>query len=300
MSSQIYITGLVEGIGTGGIYTLVALGYNLVYASSGVFNFAQGDLLTYGGLLTATLVTTERWNVLAAVLPVLLSVGLLGLVQERITIAPLRRRRPGVAADSHGWIVTTLGASVILENVAQLVWGSMPRPVAAYFPSISLHAFGAPLPGGELLIIIVAVSVALTLELVGRWTLIGRAWRASAENPTAAMARGIPVRRVAVLTFVVAASISGLGGVITVPVTTAVYTAGTSLSLYGFVAIAIGGFGSQLGALIGGVVLGIAQVELSVALGNPGYQDTIALLLLLAVLLARPRGLFGRASLRVI
>src|ERR1700742_2321002 len=122
---QQYITALVVGLGLGGTSALVAMGYNLVYSSMRVFNFAQGDLLTFGGLITYTLVTLHGWPFIAAFIPVIAAVAAIGLIQERLTIAPLLRR----GDDSIGWIVTTLGASVVLVNLAQLLWGSNPRPV---------------------------------------------------------------------------------------------------------------------------------------------------------------------------
>lgn len=292
---QPYITALAVGLGLGGMYALVAMGYNLVYSSTRVFNFAQGDLLTYGGLFTYTLVTVHHWSIYAALVPVVVAVGLMGLVQERITIAPILRR----GNDSIGWIVTTLGASVILANLAQLLWGTEPRPVKSIIGGGSIKVFGAPVLPGELLIIVVAIVVGLGLELWSRRTDIGRAWKAISEDPEAASVRGIAIRRVAVFAFVCAAAISGFAGLITVPVTEAVYNAGALLSLNAFVAIALGGFGSQAGALVGGVILGIVQSEVTIVL-NPNYQLLLSLALLVLVLLLRPSGLFGRRVERLV
>jgi branched-chain amino acid transport system permease protein len=271
------------------------MSYNLVYQSSGVFNFAQGDLLTYGGLITFTLVLTHGWAVLAAVIPVMAAVGAIGLLQERITIAPILRRTGG--ASSVAWIVTTLGASVVLENIAQLVWGSTPEVVPNFISGRPLTIFGAPVPKDDFLIVAVAVAVGIALELWSRRTMFGKAWRALAEDSGAASARGIPVRRVAIIVFVAAAAISGLGGFITVPLTGAYWSTGALLSLNAFVAIALGGFGSQAGALVGSFLLGVTQSLVAVAV-DPGYNNVIAFGLLILILLIRPSGIFGEPQER--
>jgi branched-chain amino acid transport system permease protein len=268
------------------------MSYNLVYQSSGVFNFAQGDLLTFGGLITFTLVVTNGWSVLAAIIPVMAAVGAIGLLQERVTIAPLLRRTGG--ASNVAWIVTTLGASVMLENIAQLIWGSTPEVVPRFIGGDPLNIFGAPVEKEDFLVIVVALLVGITVELWSRRTMLGKAWRALAEDSGAAAARGIPVRRVGVIVFVAAAAISGLGGLITVPMTSAIWSTGAVLSLNAFVAIALGGFGSQAGALVGSFILGVAQTEVAVAI-DPGYNNVIAFGLLILILLVRPNGIFGES-----
>jgi branched-chain amino acid transport system permease protein len=289
MSATPYVAGVAAGLSQGGLYALVAFGYNLVYQSSRIFNFAQGDLLTLGGLFAFTLITSHAWTPLIAVVPVVLAVGIVGFLQERITIAPLMRRRNN---NSVSWLVTTLGASIVIENIAQITYGSNPLPVRQIVTGPPFHVFGAAISRGELLIIGVSVALAVVLEVTSRRTMIGRAWRAIAEDPLAASARGVPVRRVGTSAFVLAAAISGLGGFIAAPTTSAVYDAGALLSINGFVAIALGGFGSQFGALVGAFLLGITQQEAGLLI-NAGYQEVFSLAVLLLVLLLRPRGIFG-------
>jgi branched-chain amino acid transport system permease protein len=264
------------------------LGYNLVYNATSVFNFAQGDFVALGGLLTYSLLVTGHWNVLLVVAPVVGSVALVGLLQERISIAPLLRR----GETSMGWVITTLGVSVALQNIMQLIWGSESKPVPALVPGGPLRLWRIPLPYGNLVIVVVAVVCAVGLEVWSRRTLAGKAWLATAEDRDAAVVRGIHVRRIGAVSFLVAGLVSGLAGMVTVPVTSAVFDSGAALALQGFVAIAIGGFGNQLGALAGGVILGVVQAEALLFL-DPGYRNIVALALLVVVLLARPTGLFG-------
>jgi branched-chain amino acid transport system permease protein len=285
---ELYATALAAGLAVGCMYGLVALGYNLVYNATSVFNFAQGDFVALGGLLAYSLLVTRHWRVLLAVLPVVGAVGLVSLIQERVSIAPLLRR----GESSMGWVITTLGASVVLQNLLQLIWGSQSQPVPALVPGGPLRLWSVPVPYSNLVIVVVAVLCAVGLEVWSRRTLAGKAWAATAEDREAAAVRGIHVRRVGALSFLVAGLVSGLAGFVTVPVTSAVFDSGASLALQGFVAIAIGGFGSQLGALAGGVILGVVQAEALLYL-DPSYRNIVALGLLLVVLLARPTGLFG-------
>ena len=287
-SVELYASALFAGIAVGCTYALVALGYNLVYNATGVFNFAQGDFVALGGLLTYSLLVTRHWNVLLVVAPVVGAVALVGLLQERISIAPLLRR----GETSMGWVITTLGASVVLQNLMQLIWGSQSAPVPALIPGGPVRLGRVPVPYSNIVIVVAAVACAVGLEVWSRRTLAGKAWMATAEDRDVALVRGIHVRRIGAVSFLVAGLVSGLAGLVTVPVTSAVFDSGAVLALQGFVAIAIGGFGNQLGALVGGVTLGVVQSEALLFLG-PSYRNIVALVLLVIVLLARPTGLFG-------
>jgi branched-chain amino acid transport system permease protein len=284
----LYITAFIAGIGTGGIYALVALSYNLIYSATGVFNFAQGDLLTLGSLLTFSLIVTDEHSVLFAIVPVILAVALIGLLQHRITVVPFVR--PG--RSSFAWVITTLGASVILQNLFQLIWGSQPLPVPSLWEGSPIRIAGSPVPRTSIIIVAVALISVIALELMSRRTLFGRAWRATAEDPEAASVRGIDVRRVGAISFMVAGGLSGLAGLVIAPVTPVVFSSGALLSLQVFVAIVIGGFGSAKGALFGGFILGVVQAEGALIL-SPEYRNIITLGLLMTVLMLRPLGLFG-------
>jgi branched-chain amino acid transport system permease protein len=285
---QPYITAIIVGIGTGCMYALIAISYNLIFNATGVFNLAQGDLLTLGGLLAYSLLVTHNLTVLIVILPIIVAVAAVGFLQERITIAPLVRR----GETSFGWIITTLGASVVLENIFQLIWGSQAKPVPNLISTTTLHVGSIPISVSNLLVTFTAFAIAGALEIWSRLTLTGKAWTATSEDGQAAMLRGINIRRVGSIAFIVAGGISGLGGLMTAPVTSAVFNAGALLSLYGFVAIVIGGFGSQAGALVGGIILGVVEAEVLLFI-DAGWSDVVALGVLLVVLMVRPTGLFG-------
>ena len=180
-----------------------------------------------------------------------------------------------------------------------MIWGSQPRPVPPLWGHHVVVLLGAPVASTYLVVLGVAVVVAFSLDIWSRTSVTGQAWLATAEDREAAQARGINVRSVGLAAFVVAAALSGLAGFLAAPITQAVYNAGALLSLQGFVAIAIGGFGSERGALVGGLLLGVAQAEAALVLA-PGYENIVALGLLLVILLVKPSGLFGRGMARVV
>lgn len=294
MSSP-YVLAVFVGLGVGSIYALIAIGYNLVYSSTGVFNFAQGDLVSFGGLFAFTFVVTHHLPALVGLLMSVLGVALVGLVQQQVSVAPVLRGQQKALA----WIVTTLGASVIMENIAQLVWGSQPLEVPAWISNRPINLAGAHIQIEYLVIFGVAVSFGLGLDYASQHSLIGKVWSATAEDSEAAEAQGIDTRRVGIIAFVLAAAVSGLAGFVTVPVTGALWSVGSSLTLNGFVAIALGGFMRAKGALIGGLILGIVETEAAVTI-NPQLEDAVALGVLIIILLIRPNGLFSLSTERAV
>jgi branched-chain amino acid transport system permease protein len=279
----------------GGVYALVAMGYNLVFRATGVFNLAQGQLLSYGALIGFTLWVTHGAPLLLALIAATAGVALIGFVQERITIAPLSR----AGTTAMAWVITTLGASVVLENVAQLAWGGDQHPVPPLIKIDAWHAGGTTVQPANVIIFVTALVVAGALEIVTRHTRAGKTWSATAEDPTAAQVRGINTRRVGAVSFAVAAAISGFAGVVVAPVTGAAFDVGSSLTLAGFVAIAVGGFGSSVGALAGGLIIGVIGSE-AVLILSSAWRDMVMLLALLIILAIRPNGLFGIYRERVI
>jgi branched-chain amino acid transport system permease protein len=291
-----HITALLIGLGIGGVYALVATGYNLVFSSSGVFNLAQGDLVTLGGLLTATFVVTLRWPALLAFLPIVATVAVVALVQQRITIAPFLTRGH---SPTGGWFITTLGASVLIENVAQRLWGSDPRAVPTLVPVTTVKIGPSPVRIEYLMAFGAAVVVTAALWWCQKRTTLGKIWVATAEDTDLAGRLGINTARVAAGAFLVAAVISAIAGYLTVPVTTAIWNSGAGLSLYAFVAVTIGGLGTPLGPLVGGLLLGVIQEESALSI-QANYQSALSLLILLAILLVRPTGIVGQRTGRVV
>lgn len=279
------------GLALGAIYTLVAVGYNIVYISSKTFNFAHAQLMMLGAFLAYTgLVTWDLpWPVVLLMAAV--GVGIVTLIEERIAIRPV--------TDMHNILVTTLGAAIFIDGAAQLTWGSQPLAVPFFAGNDAVTLLGARVYPVELALIVLAVVVVVGLIVFSRRSIVGLALLGMSEDREAAQLRGVNVRRLALMSFVAAGVLAGAVGMFVGPKTFAVSTLGASLAIKGFVVLAIGGFGSMPGVLVGGVIVGVAEAMAARHLGGE-YANLTVFLILVAVLMLRPAGLFVRATERVV
>jgi branched-chain amino acid transport system permease protein len=279
------------GLSQGAIYGLVALGYNIVFVSSNVFNFAHAQLLTLGTFIAYwAAVTLKLPTVWVFLLPAAI-VGCVAIVEERVAIRAVR--------GSEGQLVTTVGFLTLLQGVTQVIWGGQPLQVPFFGSSKVVSVLGGRVFPVELTLMGVAVVLAIGFVLVSRCSTLGVAMLAVSEDREAALLRGINVRALAIGSFAVTGALAGLLGPLVGPETFAVVTLGSSLALKGFVAMAIGGFGSGPGALIGGFAVGLIE-SLSGRYVGESYSNLMVFAVLLAVLLLRPTGLFGHARERVV
>ena len=265
----------LSGITVGSIYGLAALGFTLVFNATGVINFAQGQFVMLGGLIATTFAN-------AAVL----ATALAGGVIEMLTIHPMRHRPVFTL------IMITLGVSIVLEAIALLAWGTDPIFLPTFSEDKPIPFFGATLQPQMLWVLGVALAAMLALQAFYRYTMMGQAMLACSYNPTAAAAVGIDRRRIVFMAFVFAAGLGALGGVLIAPITTTGYSIGLLMSLKGFAAAIIGGMGSSLGAVLGGLALGLVEA-MSTGLVSSGYKDAISLGILIVFLILRPQGLLG-------
>ncbi len=273
-----------SGLAIGAIYALVALGYVAVFTTSQVVNFAQGELLMIAALLSVGLYT---WYGMPVVLAFLIAVALsvvVGLVIERIAVRPLELRGAGVI----GWIVTTLGAGIAIRALAFIVWGTRDAPMPKYLGGGRVLRIGELAISQDELLIIVAVGVILLgLEAVNRFTVTGKALRATAFDREMARLVGIPATRMIAMSFAVGAGLAAIGGILISPYM------GIEIGLKGFAAAALGGLGSPVGAVLGGLVIGFAEAFGAFYVSS-AIKDAVALILLFVLLLIRPEGLMGR------
>lgn len=285
------MTLIWDGLSLGAVYALVAIGYNIVFTASGTFNFAHAQLLMLGAFVAYWGLAVLKLPVVLVFLLAALIVGVIAVAEERIAIRTVR----GTEAQ----LVTTVGVATLLSGGSQLIWGGQPLTV----PFLNGDNVWTVL-GGRVLpveIVLIAAAILLTLALVyyGRHTMIGLAVLAMAEDREAAMLRGVSARMLALGAFALSGVLAGLAGPIVGPKTFAVATLGSSLALKGFVALALGGFGSLGGGLIGGLVIGLVEQISTRYLGSVYVNLTIFAVLLL-ILLLRPAGLFGRTRERVV
>lgn len=285
------MTLLWSGLATGAIYGLVALGYNIVFVSSGAFNFAHAQLMMLGTFVSYWGLAVLKLPVIVVFLLAAAVVGLAALVEERLAI----RTVVGVEAQ----LVTTVGVATLLNGVTQVVWGSQPLEVPFFGSSKVLSVLGGRVFPNDLWLIGIAVVLTGALALVGRRTMTGMALLAMSEDREAASLRGVNVRALALGAFAISGVVAGLAGPIVGPRTFAVATLGTSLALYGFVAVAMGGFGSLGGGLFGGMAIGLIGSYAGRYLGEQ-YANISIFAVLLALLLLRPSGLFVKHRERVV
>lgn len=287
------MTVVWSGLALGAINALVGIAYNLVLSTSGIFNFAQPQFVMIGAFLafegTVTL-GLPFWLVLlgAAVIG-----ALLGLLEDQAAIRPLG------SSSAHGALVTTVGVSVVLSGIALICWGTTPRNVPFSGGRDPLEIFGGRILPVELTLLVLAIVVAVLLQWAMRRSTWGMAIRAVTADKENARLRGINVERIRTIGFVVAGAFSMALGPLVVSLVSANVDLGNSLVILGFVATAVGGMGSFIGALLGGLVTGLVQALSSQYLG--GQSGLLAVfVLLIIVLVVKPTGLFGDRKLRLL
>lgn len=286
---------LVSGLTMGAMYAMVAVSFNVAYKPTNVFNMAQGELVMLGAMFAWLLMSVAGLPWLAALPLVVAGVALIGLIEERVAVATLIRR----PSNHHGWIISTLAFSLVIINVSDHLWGTDPQVVPPV-PGASLDT----VQWGQLtfntqqvaIVIIAIVSIAV-VEWIYRHTLAGKAVLAVAEDRDAARLNGISPSRLTMTSFALAAGYAALTGVVVAPLIFASTAIGLALLIKGFMALAIGGVGSNWGALAAGLMLGVVESFSSVAL-TPGYRQVLLLTLVLALLFFKPFGLFGRGGVR--
>ena len=283
---------VASGLTAGAIYALVALGFSIIFNASGAINFAQGEFVMIGGMSAVTLLAAGL--PLAAALPLAVAAAVLvALLVEKLAIEPARH------AGTVTLIIITIGVSLFLRGLAQLVWGKGVHRLPAFSSEQPINLFGATLLPQSLWVLGgAALAVAGLSAFYGR-TLLGKAMLATSYNRLAAQLVGINTRGVLFVSFGLAAGLGALGGVLIAPIAFTSYDTGIMLGLKGFAAAMLGGLGSFAGAVLGGLLLGLLE-GLGAGFVSSAYKDAIAFVVILAVLFFMPGGLLGaRRSDRV-
>ncbi|MCC6133859.1 MAG: branched-chain amino acid ABC transporter permease [Candidatus Contendobacter sp.] len=276
---------LATGITVGSTYALVGLGFALIYNASDVVNFAQGEFVMLGAMLAIALLTAGWPLPLAAIAATLLTV-LAGLLLERFAI------EPSAGAPVVSTIIITIGAAIFLRGVALLLWGKDFHSLPPFSGDAPLRLGGATLLPQSLWVLgMTVLLVGLVHGFLNR-TLLGKALLACSFNRAAAQLVGINVKVMLRLAYGLSAGLGALAGILIAPITFSSYEAGIMLGLKGFSAAIVGGIGNPMGAVAGGLLLGVLE-SLSAGLISSGYKDAIAFLFVLMVLFLRPTGLFG-------
>jgi len=299
---DILLQQIFNGLTLGSIYALVALGYTMVYGIMGLINFAHGEVVMIGALAALATMKPLAGSGLPGPLIVLIALAVavvvcmaLGFAIERIAYRPLRNA-PRLAP-----LITAIGVSIVLQQLAMLIWGRNYHAVPPLLPSAPHEFFGAEITELQLIIMAVATLTMAGLILLVNRTRLGRAMRATAENPAIAGLMGVDANRIIALTFVIGSGLAALAGVlVSANYGIAHYHMGFILGLKAFTAAVLGGIGNLAGAMLGGVLLGLIEAlgagyigDLTGGVLGSNYQDVFAFFVLIVVLIFRPSGLMG-------
>ncbi|PWE53805.1 branched-chain amino acid ABC transporter permease [Metarhizobium album] len=276
----------LSGITVGAVYALVALGFTIIYNASDVVNFAQGEFVMLGGMITVFAFEAGLPLPLAALIAIL-GTAVIGVALNRLAIEPAR------GAPVVSLIIITIGASIFIRGVTQIVFDKQIHRFPAFSGDAPIAVGGATILPQSLWVIAGALAVFIGLWLFFTRTLVGRAVLATANNRIAAQLVGINTKFIMTLSFAMSAAIGALAGVLVTPITLTSYDIGISLALKGFAAAMLGGMGNPKGALVGGLLLGILEAMTAGYISSQ-YKDAAAFVVILAVLFAMPQGLFGR------
>lgn len=277
-----------SGITVGAIYALVALGFTLIYNASEVVNFAQGEFVMLGGMTTVFLTLLGVPLPAAAAAAVVIAV-VVGLALHRFAIETARGASPVIL------IIITIGASIFLRGLAQVVFDKRFHSLPPLFGSEPIRIADASILPQSLVVLAGAGVIVVLLAAFTGGTLFGKALIATAANRLAALLVGIDTRRIVGFSFAVSAAIGAVAGILITPIALTSYDVGTLLALKGFAAAMLGGIGSAVGAIVGGLIVGLMEA-FAAGYVSSAYKDAVAFLVILAVLFARPQGVFGTAK----
>ena len=288
MLAVTFITQVLNGLQLGSIYALVALGYTMVYGIILLLNFAHGDIIMVGAYISWLVMSKLGLNPAIAVVLSIVGCMLLGVLIDKVAYAPLRD------APRLSILITAIGVSYFLENGSQLLFGADAKVVPAYTSVSNIQVGDLTLSFSAIVTVLVTIVATVVLTFLVQKTKLGKAMRAVSEDMGAARLMGINVNTTISFTFAVGSALAGIGSVLyCMAYTQASPTMGIMLGTKAFVAAVLGGIGSIPGAVIGGLLVGFAEVFVS-AIGLSVWQDAVVFLLLIVVLIVKPTGLLGR------
>jgi branched-chain amino acid transport system permease protein len=280
------ILTLVWGVAVGCIYILLATGLNIIFGVMKLVNFAHGQLLMIGAYLTWTISFSLGLNAYAAILVSMVVVALLGIGVERLTF------RRVLGGDKLNEIFVSLGLIYIFENAAMLIWGASPKQIASPLSGMSLALPGISITYDRIVAVFIVVASLVAFGLLIQKTKIGLAMRATSQRNSTAMLMGINVETIYMLTFAIGAALAAVAGGLYGIIFSFDYQVGAIPTIIAFAIIILGGLGSIKGAIIGGLLYGIAEQLATLFLGGV-WGSAVAFAMLIVVLIFRPNGIFG-------
>jgi len=292
----LFLNALIAGIGIGAVYAFIALGYSVVHRSTGIINIAQGDLMVAGVLVAYFCLVKWHRNMALVPLAILVVVIILSLVEERIAVRPFITGR----ARSTGWFVSTLGFSFALQNVCVNVYGQHPVvAIPGLFRTASIKLGDTSISTKFLAAFVAVLLTAAVLELFYQRTWLGMAMQGLAEDREIAALRGVNPAQLSQIAFAIAGVVAALAAFVVAPIISSDISVGTFYGLKGFIALAVGGFGSIRGCLVGGFLLGLSEQMFDLYISSE-FEIVAGLIIVLLVLTIRPSGLFGARTVRTV
>ncbi len=285
-----FISNLINGISLGSVYAIIALGYTMVYGIAKMLNFAHGDVIMVGAYISFCATTYLNLPPVVSVVMAMAVCTVLGILIEGLAYRPLRK------ASSLAVLITAIGVSYFLQNVALLIWGSAPKTFSSIVPFGSISLFGGKLiiTVESLVTVAACILIMIFLMLFTKRTRMGKGMRAVSEDKDAAELMGINVNVTISVTFAIGSALAAIAGVLlcsAYPVL--VPTTGSMPGIKAFTAAVFGGIGSIPGAMIGGILLGIIEI-FSKSYISTALSDAIVFAVLIIVLLVKPSGILGK------
>jgi branched-chain amino acid transport system permease protein len=280
-----FLQFMIAGLKSGSIYALVALGFTIVYSSTGAINFAQGEFYMLGGMLGVWFVSLGLPVLVAAVAAIAVTAAI-GALFELLAIRPI------ASGDPLRIIMVTIGGSVVLRQLALHVFGPDELPLPPFTEGPSIKALGAAVERQTVWVWALTALAVVALVVLYRRSVFGKAMRATSLQRDAARLVGIDAKNMVTASFALAAGLGALGGLVVAPLTQTAFDVGAGIGVKGFSAAILGGLGSPIAAVGGGLILGLLE-SLTAGYLNPVYKDAVSLVVLLAVLFLRPQGLLG-------
>jgi branched-chain amino acid transport system permease protein len=288
---ELIAQSIASGIAIGCVYGLIGIGFCVIYNASGIVNFAQGAFVMLGGMITYIAISRFGLPLPVAAVISIVVVAAIGMVLERLVVRPLWDRKSTMFV----MILATLAAQIVIERLTLLTAGDQPRTLPMFTDYPPLRIAGVALSYQFFWIVGCSALVIAGLAWFFASTKTGKAMRACSINAEAAALQGIPVSRMLALSFALSAALGALAGVLVTPTQYTAFNVGVPFAISGFIAAIVGGFGRPLGALVGGILLGVSQ-SLAVVLLGAGFKNVAALSILLLFLFVRPTGVLGAAK----
>ncbi|WP_042347616.1 branched-chain amino acid ABC transporter permease [Bacillus massiliigorillae] len=287
------IEQLINGLTLGSIYAIVALGFTLVFGVLGIINMAHGEIFMVGAFIGVMVTGVLGWPLWIAFIVAVVITAILGYMLERFALRPLRGKQ-GV---SHlAPLISTIGVSMFLENLSHHLFGSGNHPFRNSFSEIHIEIGSITVYLVQIVIFVISVALMMALSYWLQRTKAGKALRATAESLETASILGVDTKKIIILTVMIASAMGGIAGILVGMAFNSVNPQmGLSIGLKGLAIIILGGMGNVKGAVVGGLVLGLAETFI-VVYGDSGYRDAVAFIIIIFILLLRPQGIFGQKT----